>query len=65
MGRVLPLAMTWLFCHQLGARLGCKSLHLVLHAGTHESKSLSWLKSPADEALQTKASLLHRYRSPS
>lgn len=64
MGRVLPLAMTWLLFYQLGARLGCKSLHLVLHAGTHESKSLSWLKSPEDEALQTMASSLNRYRSP-
>lgn len=45
MGGVLPLAMTWLLFSQLVERLGCKSLHLVLPAGIHESKGLSWLKS--------------------
>lgn len=65
MGGALPLAMAWLLFSQLVERLGCKSLHLLLPAGTHESKGLSWLKSPEDEASQTKASLLNRYRSPS
>lgn len=43
--------------------MDCKSLHLVLHVETHESKSFSWLKSPEDEDLQTKASSLNWYRS--